>query len=162
MYRLIKNKPRGRNKTKDERGTTNIWCELESYTSLGVLFFRRYWGHSQSYHNLLSHFLEVLRRQRDQTGSVIWQETIGWKPRIKFSWDKPQSFSPQEAADYVEKRKLLSDNWNYFEGRWQIYSSKSEEQHYFDIDIYHTTFPMGSLEVGELKHKVTLECLLTK
>ncbi len=141
MYRPTKNMLKGRKKIKDERGTSI--------------------NYSGGYAYSLSQFLERLKREREET-LVIWRETLEWKPCVKFSWNKPQIFSPQEAADYVERRKLLSDNWNYFESRWQIYSSKSEEQHYFDIDIYHTTFPMGSLEVGELKHKVTLECLLTK
>ena len=150
MYRTIKNMLRGRKKVKDECGATH--CSFPDSYLL---------GHSYTYHRSLEQFIIVLRRGRENsTKSVTWRETVGWEPRVKFSWDKPQVFSPQE-ADYIERRKLLSDNWNHFESRWQIYSSENEAQHYFDIGIYHTTFPMGSLEVGKLKHKVTLDCLLT-
>lgn len=152
MYRTSKNLLKGRKKVKDEFGTTH--CSIPNSCLL---------GHSHTYHRSLEHFLEILRRSKTDTGGlVIFNETIGWEPHLKFSWNKPQFFSPKDAAEYIERRKLLTDVWNHFESRWQIYAGKGLEQHYFDIQIYNTTFPMGSVEIGELKHKITLECLLAK
>ena len=143
---------KGRKKVKDKCGATH--CSIPDSYLL---------GHSYTYHRSLEQFIIVLRRGReDGTKSVTWRETVGWEPRVKFSWDKPQSFSPREAANYIEERHLLSDVWNHFESLWQIYARRGQEQHYFDIHIYDTTFPMGSVEIGELKHKITLEYLLTK
>ena len=152
MYRTLKNMLQGKKKVKDECGATH-----RSFPDSYLL------GHSQTYHRSLEQFIILLRRGReDGTKSVTWRETVGWEPRVKFSWDKPRSFSPREAANYIEERHLLSDVWNHFESLWQIYARRGQEQHYFDIHIYDTTFPMGSVEIGELKHKITLEYLLTK
>lgn len=145
MYRKIKNRLKGRKKVKNEFG--------HSETDLG------------GYHHSLSNFIEMLRKGNEDLGLVIWKETIGWEPHIKLFWGKPQSFSPQEAADYIERRNLLSDVWNYFESRWQVFSDRGQEQHYFDINIY--GYPSGIycqyfMPEKKLKHKITIDYLVSK
>mgnify|MGYP001594600272 CR=1 FL=1 len=139
----------GRRKVKDERVTSLIAWYRPGRTEYYRDRVIRYEG-TLGYHYSLSDFLNVLRRERANKNIVIFRETIGWKPRVKFSWDKPQSFSPTETADYIEKRNLLTDHWAHFESRWQVISGRGHEQHYFDIDIYHTDFPRGYLEIGRL------------
>lgn len=143
MYRAIKNQLKRNKKVQDEYATS---------------IRHGYDG----YHCSLSRFLEELRKSERNKDSVIFRETIGWEPRVRLSWDKPRSFSPQEAADYIERRNLLSDHWNYFESRWQIFSGREQIQHYFDIDFYHTTFPLGSMQIEEMTHKIIIDYLLTK
>lgn len=141
MYRTIENMLKRRKKVQDKHATS---------TGRGY----------DSYHCSLSRFLEELVKSERNKDSVIFRETTGWKPKAIFSWDKPQFFSPQKAANYVKERHLLDDPFLYFESRWQIYSGRGEEQHYFDIDIYHTTYCMGSKEIGRLKKKITLDYLM--
>ncbi len=162
MYRPIKNLLKGRKKVKDESARSHTYRRITDHTSLGVEFHYDANCPDYSFYYSLSHFLEILKGEKESKDLVIFRETHGWEPRIKFSWNKPQSFSPQEAADYIVERKLLDDHWNHYESRWQIYSGRGQEQHYFDIDIYLTTFPMGSMEIGGLMKKITLDCLLSR
>lgn len=156
MYRLIKNRLKGRKKIKDERSASYVWSKLVNPIAYGVVPYHQHaWHPDMSYYDSLWQFREELFRWRkDDTKLVIWNEAVGWKKQSQ------QFFSPQETIDYILEKNLFSNNFKRFKSRWQIYLG-TQVQHYFDIDIYDMNFDkFGHWENRGFDRRITIDCLL--